>query len=108
VDVALHVVIRAILVAEPASKESMPAVKRTQKHRKRSRWTKPLRFRDREAPGSNPGPPTKIRIQSRSAGGIKAIGGLDHCSSSVAVSRTIYLADAQGCATDLNAGGRMP
>src|SRR5712691_11761791 len=28
-----------------------------------SRWTKPPRFRDREAPGSNPGPPTKNRIQ---------------------------------------------
>src|SRR3989442_3943673 len=35
----------------------------TQNLRKRSRWTKPRRFRDREAPGSNPGPPTKNRIQ---------------------------------------------
>jgi hypothetical protein len=25
-----------------------------------SRWTKPLRFRDREAPGSNPGPLTNF------------------------------------------------
>src|SRR3989475_8133819 len=30
---------------------------------KRTWWTKPRRFRDREAPGSNPGPPTKNRIQ---------------------------------------------
>jgi len=35
----------------------------TQNLRKRSLWTRPPRVRDREAPGSNPGPPTKNRIQ---------------------------------------------
>jgi hypothetical protein len=42
--------------------------------RKPSPWTRPPRFRDRDAPGSNPGPPTKSeydhqRYGPRSQGG---------------------------------------
>jgi hypothetical protein len=37
--------------------------KLTQNPRNRSRWTRPLRFRDREAPGSNPGPPTNFEFK---------------------------------------------
>jgi hypothetical protein len=44
------------MVAPPTWRESnQPSLQETQGG---SRWTKPRRFRDREAPGSNPGHPT--------------------------------------------------
>ena len=58
VRVVVHVVIQATLVAETGWKSASKSSKWAQNPRKRARWTKPRRFRDREAPGSNPGPPT--------------------------------------------------
>jgi hypothetical protein len=61
--VVVHVVIQARLVAETGWKLASEPSKQAQNPRKRTRWTKPRRFRDREAPGSNPGPPTKSEFR---------------------------------------------
>ena len=44
-----------------------------------------LRVRDREAPGSNPGPPTSFRTQTQPVSGAKVIPGLCHYSISTAL-----------------------
>src|SRR5450759_5416807 len=56
--VAVHVVIRGFETVRNRSCRLRYAVKRSQSRRNGSRWTRLPRFRDREAPGSNPGPPT--------------------------------------------------
>jgi hypothetical protein len=60
--VVVRVVIQSILVAETGLKSAGAASKMAQNRRNRSPWTRPLTFRDREAPGSNPGPPTKVPL----------------------------------------------
>jgi hypothetical protein len=47
--VVVNVVIQARLVAETGWKLASEPWKRAQNPRKRTRWTKPIRFRDREA-----------------------------------------------------------
>jgi hypothetical protein len=59
VHVVVRVVIRAVVMAPSRPNRHGDAPNPVQNPRKRCRWTKPRRFRDREAPGSNPGPPTK-------------------------------------------------
>ncbi len=56
--VVVHVVIQVRLVGETGWKLASEPSKRAQNPRKRIRWTKQRRFRDREAEGSNPSPPT--------------------------------------------------
>jgi len=63
--VVVHVVIRGFETARNRSNGTLDVANRSQNPRNRSRWTRPPRLRDREAPGSNPGPPTKNRIQNR-------------------------------------------
>ena len=56
--VVVHVVIRGFETVRNRSHGTLDAANRSQNPRKRSRWMGPPRVRDREAPGSNPGPPT--------------------------------------------------
>jgi hypothetical protein len=58
--VVVHVVIRGFETARNRSNSTLDAANRPQNPRNRSQWTRPPRFRDREAPGSNPGPPTSL------------------------------------------------
>jgi len=62
----------------------------------RHAWTSCRRVRDREAPGSNPGPPTKFRTQIHPRGGATVISPLCWRSSYVAVlpSRRLHLPDS--------------
>jgi hypothetical protein len=62
--VVVHVVIRGLQTARNRLNRMPDVANRSQNPRKRSRWTKPRRFRDREAPGSNPGPPTILYSKS--------------------------------------------
>jgi len=61
--VVLHVAILATSVAETALKRCGEASNLSQNPRNLPRRTRPLRFRDREAPGSNPGPPTNFPMR---------------------------------------------
>jgi len=58
--VVIRVVIWPSAVGEKPPRPGQTSSKRAQKGRKRSRWTRVPKFRDRKAPGSNPGPPTKV------------------------------------------------
>ena len=59
-DVVLHVVVRSSQSLGIVQVKLVEKPNRTRTPRNPSRWTKPRRFRDREAPGSNPGPPTSL------------------------------------------------
>jgi hypothetical protein len=58
--VVVHGVIRGFEGVRNRSNGTFNGASRSKNRRKRSRWTRPPRFRDREAPGSNPGPPTRF------------------------------------------------
>src|ERR1700674_285737 len=60
IPVAIRVVIRDREVAPNSSNGIRTGTNRVQNPRKRPPWTRPPRLRDREAPGSNPGPPTIV------------------------------------------------
>src|ERR1700687_332083 len=82
VCVVVHVVIRARQKAlKPDQLAATKTAIQVQADQKRPRWTKPPRFRDREAPGSNPGPPTLLVCTLRSTGIGSFIGqwGRLHC-----------------------------
>ena len=54
------------MVAPPMWRESnQPSL---QENQRGSWWTRPPRLRDREAPGSNPGPPTNFVFKIRDSG----------------------------------------
>src|SRR5579864_3936903 len=58
--VVVHAVIRGFETSGNWSIGTLEVANRSLDPRNRSRWMRPPRFRDREAPGSNPGPPTSF------------------------------------------------
>ena len=52
------------------------------KHPKQSPWTKPPRFRGREAPGSNPGPRPASKFNLIAAGAFNATKSSNRCNRS--------------------------
>src|ERR1035437_6078008 len=57
--VVVHVVIRALLVAQNTQRATAIGSNRAENGSNWARWTKLSRFRDREAPGANPGFPVE-------------------------------------------------
>ncbi len=68
---------------------------RSENRRNRHGWTEQRLIRDREAPGSNPGPPTNFRIENLSAPRDNVIGPLP---TAQIVYKSLPLAAAICCA----------